>query len=111
MKTTPIIGRMSYQHYVKSQPFDRWSQEYRMNEITKEHLTRLYNLCRQCGDREILIEEIQVPLDALGQDQEKVKSLGRSLTRALKIENLNLRHASVMGLVEGIFVQFGRDIR
>ena len=86
---------------------DNWSQGALANEVTKEHLTALYNLCRQCCMREVLKEELVPHLDALGEHEEKVRMLGKSLVRALKIENQGLRRDSVMGCLEGIYFQFG----
>lgn len=89
-------------------PFDNWSQDYILNQTEKEHLTALYNLCKQCCDREVTEDELRPHLDYLGQHREKVGQLGKSLIRALRIENQGLRYDSVMGGLEGIFNQFER---
>lgn len=99
---------MSNHHYTKSLPFDNWSQDYVVNEIDKEHLQALYNLCRQCCIREVQPEELQPYLITLEQDNEKVGRLGRSLIKSLGITNQGLRYDSVMGGLEGIFNQVGK---
>ena len=98
---------MKQNHYLKPTSFDNWSQDYVVNEITKEHLSALYNLCRQCCMRELLKEEITPHLAALGEHKEKVKMLGNGLVRALTIKDQGLRYDSIMGCLEGIYFQFG----
>jgi hypothetical protein len=98
---------MTYQQHLEPSTLISLSLNKVVNKVDRGHLESLSDICRQCYTREVFEEEIHPYINHLSQHNDKVQRLGQSLIRNLKIENQKLRHDSVMGCLEGIFIQFG----
>ena len=98
---------MTYQQYIEPSSLNSLSKGLVVSKTDRDHLQALFDICRQCCIRVVFEEEIHPHIDHLSQRTDKVRRLGKSLIRNLKIENQKLRHDSVMGCLEGIFIQFG----